>query len=205
MATFIGGTGAVALGNDIGGIAQDNGCYDGSRGTTVSMWELWNLAYYFGTDYSSPYNFGFFYGQGCPAQLLPNLNFYTDPYSESTAAYGYYYKPTGGNETLIASLDNYGLSCATTGVININTKFVGQSTNTTYVGIRSSGKSPVSVQYDASIGSTICPDTNNGDYGGTADYPSGCPGQASISVSSATISFISVTANVDKSGLFVTC
>ena len=205
MATFIGGSGAVALGNDICGIAFDNGCHDGSRGTTVSMWEMWNLAYYFGVDFGSPYNFGFFYGQGCPAILSPYLNFYTDPYNESTAAYGYYYKATGGTETLIATLDNYGLSCGIAGSPRISTKFVGQSTNTTYVGIRSSGKLPISVQYDANIGSTSCPDTNNGDYGGTADYPSGCPGQASVSVSSGNTSYIAVTANVDKSGLFVTC
>jgi len=205
MATFIGGSGAIGLGNDIGGIAADNGCYENARGFQVSMWEMWNLIYYFGTDFSSPYNFGFFYGQGCPAILYPKLKFWSDPYSESTAGYGLYYKATGGTETLIATLDNYGLTCGNAGAPRINTKSVGQSSNTTYVGIRQIGKPQASIEYGANIESLLCPNDGPGDYGGTADYPGSCPGQASISVSSALTSEIGITVNVDRDGYFVTC
>jgi len=205
MATFIGGSGAIGLGNDIGGIAQDNGCYENARGFQVSMWEMWNLIYYFGTDFSSPYNFGFFYGQGCPAELRGFLNFYVDPTAESTAAWGFYYKPTGGTETLIASLDNYGTVCSNAGSPKINTKLVGQSTNTVTCGTRKISSPFTPIEYDIDAGLGGCPDTNNGDYGGTADYPGSCPGQATVSVSSATVSGIYVTVNVGKGGAFVTC
>jgi len=203
MATFIGGSGAVGLGNDIGGIAVDNGCYELARGSQVSMWEMWNLVYYFGTDFSSPYNFGFFYGQGCPGLIVASLNFYVDPYNESTAAYGYYYTPYGNTETLIATLDNYGTTCSST-TVRVNTKFLGQGGNDVFLGIRKTGSPYTGVQYDRD--QPGCPDTNNGDYGGTYDYPGSCPGQFIFyGLQSATSNSAGLTANVDKSGYFVTC
>jgi len=206
MATFIGGSGAIGLGNDIGGIAQDNGCYEGSRGVQVSMWEAWNLVYYFGLDFTSPYNFGFFYGQGCPGVFTTHLNFYTDPYNESLASWGVYQKQTGNSEQVIATLDSAGLLCTEMGSTFVNTKFTGQTSNTVTVGVRSATKSPASAVYDANTGTNVCPDTRDGTYGGTADYPSACAGQVTVSVSSAVVNTkVAITVDVNKSGFITTC
>jgi hypothetical protein len=205
MPTFIGGSGAIALGNDIGGVAQDNGCYEGSRGVQVSMWEMWNLTYYMGLDFTSPYNFGFFYGQGCPGYLSAYLNFYTDPYNESLATWGLYQKANGASEQVIQTLDSAGLTCTLLGSQAYNTKTLGQSGNTVTVGVRSATKSPASAQYDGDNSAAGCPDTNYDSYGGTADYPSSCPGQLTATVNSSSTSYVSITVNVDKSGYFVTC
>ena len=201
MATFIGGIGEIGLGYDIGGIAQDNGCFEGTRGVQVSMWEQWNLVYYMFPYYNAPYNFGFFYGQGCPAQLRSYLNFYADPYSEDTGAFSYFYSI--GTDYEIDALSNYNQVCNQGPVTYIPTKNVGQSTATVYMGVRSTAKSPASVNYDADT--ITCPDTANNTYGGTLDYPSSCAGQATVSVSSATVSDIFLTVAVNKSGFFVTC
>jgi len=205
MATFIGGSGAIGLGNDIGGIAQDNGCYENARGSQVSMWEMWELVYYMGVDYASPYNFGFFYGQGCPGYLYAYLNFYTDPYNESLASWGLYQKAIGASEQIIQSLDNAGLTCNLLGSQVYNTKTLGQDGNDVTVGVRSATKSPQSAEYDGSNDAASCPDSNNGNYGGTADYPSFCLDQLKSGVTSANSSYVSITVNVNKSGYFVTC
>ena len=205
MTSFIPGSGAIGLGTDIGGVAQDNGCYEGSRGVQTSMWEMWNLVYYMGVDYGAPYNFGFFYGQGCPGLLSTYLNFYTDPYNESLASWGVYQKATGASEQIIQSLDAAGLSCTQLGANYFNTKIIGQSGNTVTVGVRSSTKSPQSAVYDGNTSAEACPNTRDGTYGGTADYPSYCSGQLTVFMESQVNSKVSITVDVNKSGYITTC
>ncbi len=207
MATFVPGTGALGLQANINTIAFDNGCSNYSTTTGYSLYQEWNLNYIFAPEFNAPYNMGFFYGQGCPGNLRININFYADPYNESLASYGLYVKVgTTGTEYLIATLDAFGTRCDTTDA-NFSTKGgIGQSGNTVYVGVRFSGKSATPIQYDAVeyAGFDNCPDTNNGDWCGTYDYP-GSGAAFGVNVYSALITYMGMTVNVDKNGYFVTC
>lgn len=202
MPTFVPGTGALSLRNDIKTIAVNNGCSEGVY-TDISLYDMDINAYQMG---STPSGMGEFYGQGCPAILDVYANFYADPYSDSPASWGIWYKVgTTGTETLICSGDQIGISPTCTGAftVNIATKDgIGQSGNDIYVGVRTQGKSVLSGYYDAQ-GSGGCPDTNNGTYIGTYDYACGAVYNA-IGTSGAIMS-VFITISVDKAGYVIAC
>lgn len=208
MATFVPGSGALGLQANLYQVAFDNGCSEFAS-NNVSLWEQWNISYAFSPEFNAPYNMGFFYGQGCPAILAVQVNFYADPYNDNMASWGVYYKVgTTGTETLI---DNLSVNRATYDDcvefdVTLSTKGgVGQSGNTVYVGIRAIGKAATPAYYDAIVGGTGCPNTLNNDYGGTYDYPGSCPGQYSDFVESTVNTKVAITVAVNKSGFVSTC
>jgi len=206
MPTFVPGSGALSLYADIWQVGNDNGC--AKVLDEYPLETMWNQIYMFSPEFNAPYNMGFFYGAGCPAELTVFANFYADPYNDNPADWGVYYKVGNtGTELFIESL-GYARSsydeCVVMPNYFISTKGgLGQSGNTVYVGVRKIGKVATPAVYDADMGDA-CPNSLNLTYGGTYDYPGSCV-QFSANVESADAVQISITVAVDKNGTVKTC
>lgn len=202
MPTFVPGTGALSLRNDIKTIAVNNGCSEGVY-TDISLSDMDLNAYRMG---STPSGMGEFYGQGCPAIIEVYANFYADPYSDNPASWGIWYKVgTTGTETLICSGDQIGINPTCTGpfTVYIATKDgIGQSGNDVWVGVRTQGKSVLSGYYDAQD-TGGCPNTSPGFYIGTYDYA--CADVYKLSGTSGAVTTFYITISVDKAGYVIAC
>lgn len=203
MPSFVPGSGALSLRDNINSVAAANGC---NNYIDYSIWGEWNNNYAFEPDFTAPYNMGFFYGAGCPAYLHVSIDFYADPYNDNIGSWGVYYKVgTTGTETFISSLSVdrvYYYECITY-IVTIPTKSgIGQSGNDVYVGIRNQGKGATPAEFFGEI-SNPCPgDVAPGYCCGTYDY-GGYP--LSGFMESAVTTTYGITVRVDKSGYVVTC